>query len=157
MDRIKKQFETMVVGKILCRNSYERKLVHQLAEERNRSHRSIIDYTQMHINQSKLLCIVENRGCCGSDHDCGQYECVISGTPYSFVEIGGGFDKTIIGKKEMIPLPIKINVMGDYKTYKIDTEKYKFKIQHQRNVKVKEVWKNDMICMMKSINKYITP
>ena len=118
-DIIDKASTTHNKTKILCRNSYERRMAHEYAEQKGLCHRSIIDYTQMHINQD-----VEVRSYSGCCRDCDRYTIKISGTPYSYVQINNGYDKEIIGNAGMIPEPLEIlcgGVMLHYiKQYKKD-------------------------------------
>jgi hypothetical protein len=67
-------------------------LVNKNSYQRNLVHRSIIDYTQIHFNRSELECIRD------------------SATPHSFVEVGAGNDKIIIGSPDMIPPPIRLGI-----------------------------------------------
>ena len=78
---------------IMCRNSYERQYAHNLAQARGLTHRSVIDYRNFHINR-KL-----------NDSDCcqGNYTGEISCTPMSYVEIGNGSEKKVIGDVSMLP------------------------------------------------------
>ncbi|CAH6419742.1 Hypothetical protein HVR_LOCUS819 [uncultured virus] len=109
------------VVKILCRNSYERRLAHQCAAEKGISHRSIIDYTQIHVNQKVTK--TSESGCCT---DCDGFEVTISGTPYSFVELNNGLEPTTIGNKQQIPAPLTYNCYGTT-LYCIDKHKHEFK------------------------------
>jgi len=108
--------------KIVCRNSFERMCIHQYAELRNIPHRSIINYNQIHINQS----VTRNRDshCC---HDCDQFKIVISGTPFSFVEINNGFEKEIIGNELTLPNSIVNYIYGGSLTSNIDRFKGNFR------------------------------
>lgn len=83
--------------KILCNNSYERRIVHQLAATHNIPHRSIIDYTRIHIR-------ITPRYRCYDDVD---EHTEIYATPQSYVEIGVCTEKVIIGHPDMLPPPIK--------------------------------------------------
>lgn len=86
------------VKKIQCRNSYERKIVHDKAKELNILSRSVIDYNSYHINQT-----MTRSSCC--------YDCLtgtISFTPYSYVELGNELNefkqgKIILGNPDMLP------------------------------------------------------
>jgi hypothetical protein len=64
--------------KIQCRNSYERRVVHNKAKELEIPSRTIIDYNRFHINQN----FVQSK-CC---YDCMSGE--ITFTPFSYVELG---------------------------------------------------------------------
>lgn len=102
MERITKHIDKLAVSKrkvkILCRNSYERKVAHSHAQQKGLTHRSIIDYTKYHLNRNVKL--ISSSGCC---HDCDGFEITVSATPYSYVEINGGMLKETIGDPSTIP------------------------------------------------------
>jgi hypothetical protein len=108
--------------KILCRNSYERKCDHEYAEKKNLSHRSIIDYTQYHINQK-----VETFS--GAwDFTCEEYTIKLSATPYSFVEINNGVQKEIIGNQDMLPKDKVIQEYGEFSSDRMDRALIEFRV-----------------------------
>ena len=108
--------------KILCRNAYERKCTHDYAEKKNLSHRSIIDYTQYHINQS-----VETFS--GAwDFTCEEYKIKLSATPYSFVEINNGNQKEIIGNQDMLPKDKVIEEYGEFSSDRMDRALAEFRV-----------------------------
>lgn len=112
--------------KIPCRNSYERKQVYEYAEKKGLKCRSIIDYTQIHVNQNIEL-DYDSR-CC---HNCDRFKLIISGTPYSFIEINSETnEKQIIGIPESLPSPLILSIHGavlfTIKRHKIE---YKNKIK----------------------------
>ena len=79
--------------RILCRNSYERRYAHNLAEASGLTHRSVIDYSEFHINRK-----LRDSNCCQ-----GNVTGEISCTPFSYVEIGNGSEKKVIGDASMLP------------------------------------------------------
>jgi hypothetical protein len=81
--------------KILTRNSFERRVAHTYAKYKGVSHRSIIDYTQYHqnVNSEKIY------------YHSDRYEVSLTYTPYSFVELGAGYEKKIIGDPRDQPEP----------------------------------------------------
>jgi len=129
--RVKKITDFNKKKKILCRNSYESDLFHKLAREEGVSHRSIIDYTQIHINQGQLYFRDTNY-----DIDDKEYECILSAIPHTFVELNSGYENLIIGCKEMIPENRKIIIQDGFaKNWYINREKSKLKLKHENNVK----------------------
>uniref|UniRef100_A0A6G6ABS9 R3h domain-containing protein n=1 Tax=Borely moumouvirus TaxID=2712067 RepID=A0A6G6ABS9_9VIRU len=100
--------------KIKCRNSFERKFIHDFAEKNGISHRSIIDYTNFHKNMVEMCC-QKNRydkdKTCNISYIymgyprtcCSITKCVVYHTPYSFVELGNGYEKEIIGSIDSLP------------------------------------------------------
>lgn len=68
--------------KISCRNSYDRKQIYEYASKKGLRYRSIIDYTQMYVNQNMKR--KTDSQCC---RDCDEFEVIFSGTPHSFIEI----------------------------------------------------------------------
>jgi hypothetical protein len=91
--RVDKLAITGKKGKIICRNSYERKMVHDYAESKGLSHRSVIDYTKYHINSKTELS--QKSYCCD---ECDTYEIKVYSTPQSWVEINNGYDEEKIGE-----------------------------------------------------------
>ncbi|AIT54758.1 mannosyltransferase OCH1-like protein [Marseillevirus Shanghai 1] len=85
-----------------CRNSYERKVLHQEAERVGLEHRTIIDNTELHKNHSEVV-VVSYSGCCP---DCDRKEIHLSWTPHSWVEVNNGRERQEIGERE--PLTSKI-------------------------------------------------
>ena len=71
--------------KIQCRNSYERRVVHNKAKELGISSRTIIDYGHFHVNQK----FVQSK-CC---YDCMSGE--ITFTPFSYVELGANSEQKL--------------------------------------------------------------
>lgn len=116
--------------KILCRNSYERRQAHEYAEQKGLSHRSIIDYTQMHVNQDVVK--TRDSGCC---RYCDSFKVTISGTPYSFVEVNNGYTKEEIGNKSMLPPTEVENTYGNT-VWTIQRKKDHFKELHKNNLLV---------------------
>lgn len=109
--------------KILCRNSYERKCAHDYAEQLGLEHRSIIDYTQYHINQ-------DVQTFSGTwDFSCEEYMIKLSATPYSFVEINNGNQKEIIGSHDMLPKDKIIQGYGEFSySWHMDKAVAEFKV-----------------------------
>ena len=116
------------VRKFLCRNSYQRRLVHNIAQEHNLMSRSIIDYTQFHVNES--ITVVRDSHCCP---ECDTKELTISATPYSFVEIGKGNDKIIIGRENMLP-ESQSEIFWSMNNWKIRAMKRAFKNRTTTNI-----------------------
>nr|WQM87073.1 mannosyltransferase OCH1-like protein [Marseillevirus cajuinensis] len=85
-----------------CRNSYERKLVHEAAQREGLEHRTIVDNTQLYKNYSDVV-VVSDSHCCP---DCDRKELRLSWTPYSWVELNNGYEREEIGEK--VPLTSKI-------------------------------------------------
>ena len=81
-------------GRIVCRSSYDRRKYHQYAESKGLSHRSIIDYTKIIINER-----IE-------ETSYNTYMHIVSGIPSSMVEINNGYEKEIIGDPDSIHYPI---------------------------------------------------
>lgn len=102
------------ITKIPCRNSYERRIIHDYADSKNLSHRSIIDYTRIHINQKHIEKISDGTYYDTNAND--RFEMKISMTPYSFVEINNGYEKEIIGT-DIIPNQMIYNYYGDDSWY----------------------------------------
>ncbi|AMQ10664.1 putative mannosyltransferase OCH1-like protein [Brazilian marseillevirus] len=82
--------------KMRCRNSYERKLLHQAAEKAGLSHRSILDYTELHTNYPKAY-VVHSSGCCPR---CDTKEILETWTPFSWVEVNNGNERKITGMEK---------------------------------------------------------
>nr|WRK65552.1 R3H domain containing protein [Marseillevirus futianmevirus] len=85
-----------------CRNSYERKLVHEAAQREGLEHRTIVDNTNLYKNRSDVV-VVSDSGCCP---DCDRKEIHLSWTPHSWVEVNNGYEREEIGTKG--PLTQKI-------------------------------------------------
>lgn len=83
--------------KILCRNSYWRRFVHEKAKELNIPSRSILMYENPHIN-SKIN-NYRNSGCCS---DCDGVGVKFTLTPQSFVELNNGYKKQLIGNDNIL-------------------------------------------------------
>jgi len=109
-------------GKIQCRNSHERQTIHTLAEESGLSHRSVINYREIHINET--MGKIRNSDCC---RDCDGYLVTLSATPMSYVEIGNGCDKITIGLESWVP---GTQTFQMFSTYDIKREKDNMKRQH---------------------------
>lgn len=113
--------------KIICINSYERKIAHKYAESKGLTHRSIIDYTQM-----RMYCSINrvfDGGCC---EDCDSKVVTIYGKPYSFVEINNGSQKKYIGNETMIPSPVIFTFFSGKS--QITENKIAFKKIHMNNI-----------------------
>lgn len=90
---IEKAQTTGKVMKKRCRNSYERRLLHQAAFMAGLSHRSIIDYTEFYENHPDII-TVSDSVCC---RDCDRKEIHKTWTPHSWVEVNNGHEKKVIG------------------------------------------------------------
>ncbi|SNW62293.1 F-box domain-containing protein with RH3 domain [Orpheovirus IHUMI-LCC2] len=113
--------------KIQCKNSYQRRLVHRIAEHLGMEHRSILDYTQIHIchrNQKHY-----DSGCCP---DCDGYVCDLTPQPLSYVEIGSGMEKIVIGNPNTLP---DIRYGSCLLLYGYKREILSIKMEHERKVK----------------------
>lgn len=84
--------------KMRCRNSYERKLLHCAAENSGLSHRSILDYTELHTNYPKVY-VVRDSGCC---RECDTKEILETWTPFSWVEVNNGSERKVVGTEEKL-------------------------------------------------------
>ncbi|ALX27459.1 putative mannosyltransferase OCH1-like protein [Golden Marseillevirus] len=84
--------------KMRCRNSYERKLLHEAAENLGLSHRSILDYTEMHKNYPRAY-VVADSGCCP---ECDTKEILETWTPYSWVEVNNGNERNVAGTEKKV-------------------------------------------------------
>lgn len=108
--------------KIPCRNSYDRKQVYEYANEKGVKCRSIIEYTQIYVNQ-KIIDIYDSK-CC---FECDGITVEFYGTPYSFVEINSKSDeKEIIGNPESLPAPQTTTFYGNF-TYEMKKYRREFK------------------------------
>lgn len=101
-DFISKASITKKPTKKECRNSYERKLLHEAAQREGLEHRTIIDNTKLHKNYSEII-VVSDSHCCP---DCDRKEIHLSWTPHSWVEVNNGYKREEIG--EQVPLTSKI-------------------------------------------------
>lgn len=132
MNHIINTFESILKNKkfpkkIICRNSYERFIVHELAVKNNLYHRVIIDYTATHTNQecffhSKIL----------GD----RYKVYI--TPTSYIEISNSkleLNIIIIGYKELIPEGLVTTVYYGNK-HSLNFCARKLKQTHSENLKI---------------------
>lgn len=95
---------------IRCFSSYHRKCVHDYAENCGLSHRSIIDYTNFHVTQniqrSGTHCTDEYCDCCIN------LEIMLSCKPFSYVEIGCGYQDEIVGNKYATPQKLIVTKNG---------------------------------------------
>ena len=110
------------IGKVLCRNSYERRKYHEYAQSKGLSHRSITNYYTYHINED--LKIETDSRCC---QECNLYKVVITGTPFSYVEINNGYEKEIIGTPNLAPSPVKGFFYGSFISNNINRIKEEYK------------------------------
>lgn len=91
--RVSKLAKSGQSGKFACKNAYQRKQIHLLAEKYNLIHRTIVDYTMIpQIIQTKFTLYHDSK-CCG---DCNTYHCQLTMIPISFVEVNSENEKKII-------------------------------------------------------------
>lgn len=78
------------IVKILCRNSYERRFIHKVADSFSLPHKSVLDYTKCHTNFGPWK---------KEDCTCGGERIIYTAslTPMSWVEINNGSQKVIYG------------------------------------------------------------
>ncbi|ALH06747.1 putative mannosyltransferase OCH1-like protein [Port-miou virus] len=93
---IEKAQRTGKVMKKRCRNSYERRVLHQAAFIAGLSHRSIIDHTELYKNHPEVWTVSDSH-CCP---DCDEKEIHMTWTPHSWVEVNNGYEKQVIGTEE---------------------------------------------------------
>jgi phosphoenolpyruvate synthase/pyruvate phosphate dikinase len=133
-DRIVQSIENAFVNnkktKILCRNSYERKIAHTYANAKGISHKTILDYSQIHINQT--IQKTKESYCCS---DCDGYEIKVTATPYSFVQVNNGYVTELIGTLSMIPKELTQGTYGSSVGTTIEYLKEKMKTQHSEILK----------------------
>ena len=89
-----------------CRNSYERKKIHMLAERYGVAHRSIIDYRRYFVNTKEEICEY------GYVNEESRYRVSVWPTPQSYVEINNGFVKEEIGSPEDLPPSFNDEMLG---------------------------------------------
>ena len=87
--------------KIQCRTAYERKALHELADQKGIAHATQFDYTKIHINTTALKLL--KREDWGDD----DYHLELEAVPFSYVHLGcqAHFKTKEIGSKAMLPAP----------------------------------------------------
>jgi hypothetical protein len=122
-------------GKFECMNGFERKQIHEFAQQHNLPHRTVIDYTRIHIFQSKITSSLPSGKRSKADKDTPEiFQLTLTPKPYSYVEIGHDDIPIIIGSKSILPTSITLQLIDTVQAIKVREARNKIRNEHKLRV-----------------------